>query len=240
MNHSSLKTSAIAITSAVLAGGIVYFVMEQNLARLRAEHERLRAQLAESSQAREAAAVRAESDAERESRAKEKTELLRLRGEVGRLRQQKDEAEKLRKQNNELTAALNRMAPPGNGAPDPEADPERQMAIAHLTDAKQLVLGLLMFAEDNQNSLPASLNQTSNYWGNASRLFTNQFELVLQRPFREVENASATIAVRQKQAWQSKGGWVKAYGFADGHAELKKEPPEGFEAWEQAHIQPPR
>ena len=238
MNGSPLKSSAMAIAAALVAGGLVYFALQANIRRLTAENERLRAQLDESNQAREAALARMESEADRKQREQDKTELLRLRGEVGRLRLQKDEVEKLRQANSELSAALAKTAQSSGVTPDPEQDPERQMAIAHLNDAKQLVLGLLLFAEDNQQSLPATLNQSSNYWGNTSRLFTNQFELVLQRPFREVTNPSAVIAVRQKEAWFSKGSWVKAYGFADGHAEIKKQPPEGFEAWEQAHIQP--
>jgi prepilin-type processing-associated H-X9-DG protein len=32
------------------------------------------------------------------------------------------------------------------------------------------------------------------------------------------------------------GKLVKTYGFADGHAEVKVEPPEGFEAWEKRHM----
>jgi hypothetical protein len=176
----------------------------------------------------------------RDQHEKDQTELLRLRGEVGRLRQQKDELDNLRKQNNELTAALTKSAQSNNKAAEGEADPERQAAIAHMNDARQLVLGLIMFVEDNQQTLPATLNQTSNYWGGASRLITNQFELVLQRPLKDVPNPSQVIAVRQKEAWFSKGNWVKAYGFADGHAEIKRQPAEGFEAWEQAHILPPR
>jgi hypothetical protein len=124
--------------------------------------------------------------------------------------------------------------------PATEQDPERQMAIGHMNDARQLVLGLMLFSEDNQQSIPGTLQQTSNYWGNSIRLHTNQFELVLQRSFREVENPSTVIAIRQKEAWLHKGNWVKVYGFADGHSELKKQPTEGFEAWEQAHIPPPR
>jgi len=239
MNRSTLKSLALGIVAALVGGGLVYLGLQSTISRLMAENDRLRMQLAESNEAHEAARARVKSEADRNQQDQDKTELLRLRGEVNRLRQQKDEVDKLRKQNSELTSTLTKIGQSTNGAPAEEADSERQVAIAHLNDAKQLVLGLLMFADDNQQTLPTTLNQSSNYWGNSSRLLTNQFELVLQRPFREVENPSTVIAVRQKQAWQARGHWVKAYGFADGHAEIKREPPEGFEAWEQAHIQPP-
>ena len=32
---------------------------------------------------------------------------------------------------------------------------------------------------------------------------------------------------------------VKTYGFADGHSEIQNEPPEGLDAFEQAHTFPP-
>jgi len=238
MNSSWLKTLVLSIVSALIAGALVYLFMQRRLWRLQ---EQLIAQTtqADAAKSRSEAADKT-AQVVRDQDEKDQTELLRLRGEVGRLRQQRDESDKVRKQNEELNAALSRMLPVPSGATDPEHDPEQVTAVGHLNDARQLVLGLLMFADDNQQVLPSSLNQTSNYWGNSSRLSTNQFELVLQRPFSEVENPSTVIAVRQKQPWQRQGHWVKAYGFADGHAELKREPPEGFEAWEQAHIQPPR
>ena len=47
-------------------------------------------------------------------------------------------------------------------------------------------------------------------------------------------------AEREKQASIIFGKSMKTYGFADGHSELKNEPPEGFDAWEKQHmIQPP-
>jgi hypothetical protein len=137
---------------------------------------------------------------------------------VGVLRKQKGELEKLRQANAELTAAQARTSQPADETPEPETDPERQRGIEFMNDARQLTLGLIMFAEDNQGALANSLNQTSNYWGGASRLLTNGFELVQLM----------------------KGTRVKVYGFADGHSELKREPAEGFEAWEQQHLAPPR
>jgi hypothetical protein len=70
---------------------------------------------------------------------------------------------------------------------------------------------------------------------------TNEFELVVYGPlnFTNISKPSETIAVREKKASFIGGSWVKAYGFVDAHSEIKKEPPEGFEAWEQAHMLPP-
>ena len=76
---------------------------------------------------------------------------------------------------------------------------------------------------------------------NATLTGTNQFELVVYGSVSpsNISKPSETIAVREKEASFVAGTWVKTYGFVDAHSEIKKEPPEGFEAWEQAHMLPP-
>ncbi len=107
-----------------------------------------------------------------------------------------------------------------------------------MNDAKLLVLGLIMYAADNQKQLPADFNQTSNYWTNANVPLTdpNQFELVLHGSLTNVTNPAETIAVREKQAWINNGNWVKAYGFADGHVIIHAEAGGNFDAWEKQHL----
>src|SRR6187401_1953076 len=114
MNRSTLKSLALAVVAALVTGGLVYLGLQSTINRLTAENERLRAQLAESNQTHEAARARVESEADRKQLEQDKTELLRLRGEVGRLRQQKEEVDKLRKQNSELSAALTKTAQSNN------------------------------------------------------------------------------------------------------------------------------
>lgn len=110
-----------------------------------------------------------------------------------------------------------------------------------MTDAKKLVLQLIMYASDHQDQYPTNINDTTNYWNNADgpMTFQNQFDLVFQGPVSNVTDAANTIAVRGKEPWLQNGKWVKAYGFVDGHSVIMAQPPEGFDAWEQQHIAPP-
>lgn len=82
--------------------------------------------------------------------------------------------------------------------------------------------------------------QTSDYQTNTqSRLTgTNQSELVVQGLLSSITNPMTTIMVREKEPWFINGKRAKAYGFADGHAEIRNEPPEGFEVWEEQHMLP--
>jgi prepilin-type processing-associated H-X9-DG protein len=50
-----------------------------------------------------------------------------------------------------------------------------------------------------------------------------------------IREPSRTIAIREAKPWFSSGKWIKTYGFADGHVEVRPEPPEGFEGWEKQH-----
>ena len=168
-------------------------------------------------------------------------DLLRLRAEVAALRKQAAELNQLREQNRQLHAALqNAQQATSERNTEAEDEQRRQQAIIRMNDAKYLVLGMQMFAADNQNQFPPDLSQTMGYWKHADRAFTNtaNFEQVIFGSSEGITNRVATIAVREKQASFIKGKWLKAYGFVDGHSEIKAEPPEGFEEWEKAHMVP--
>jgi len=230
---------AAALTAAVGTG--VYEARQ--VSRLRSENQSLIAQQEKLTDERDKAlAVAAGKDNELERSQKDKSDLLRLRGEVGWLRRQTNELAGLREANRQLQASVARA---NQAAPRPEAEPEPSPEIkavhAKLNDAKLLVLGLLMYASDNRDRYPDDLMQTTNYLAKGEHRLTgtNQFELVVQGSLKNVAHPGTTIVVREKEASLVKGTWVKAYGFADGHSEYKKEPPEGFDAWEKQHIIPP-
>lgn len=240
MNWINLKSIVAMIAAALVAGMITYLVQQRATDQLRAENQRLAA--AEQSRTAErdiALAFANENADELKRRQGEKAELLRLRGEVGQLRKLAKSAEQLAEQNRALQRALAQVSQT-TPAPEPEADPEKRFAMERLNQSKQLVLGLIMYAGDNADMLPADLNSISNYFGNAaSELFQNHpFELVMQGAITNVSNPSTTIAVRSKTPFVMNGKSAKVYGFADGHAQLLREPEEGFEAWEKARMIP--
>ena len=117
---------------------------------------------------------------------------------------------------------------------------EKAATIAKMDDVKQMVLAMRMFANDNQDQLPGTLEQAmTNYGGNLTR--TNEFELVYRGAVGALTNPDSTILVRETQAHQAlSGNWIKTYGFADGHVEVHTEPDGNFEPWERQHmIAPP-
>lgn len=241
MNWLNFKSIVAMIAAALVAGVITYLVQQRTADQLRAENQKLTADeqslTAERDEALAAAARNADELKRRES---DKAELLRLRGEVSQLRKRAKEADQLAAQNQALQGAL---AQAGQAAPktEPEMDPERRFVVERLNESKMLVLGLFMYAEDHQGMLPTDLHSTSNYWGNGENginLHTNQFELVIQGSLKHVPNPSTTIAVRSQSTFILNGKPVKIYGFADGHAQLLREPEEGFEAWEKARMIP--
>jgi RNA polymerase sigma factor (sigma-70 family) len=240
MNWINAKSIAAIAASALVAGTGTYLVQQQEANRLRNENQSFAALQQQLTGERDAAlTVSTANIDELERLRREKGELLRLRGEVGTLRTQARELEKLREHNRQLQTSLAKVSQAAqHSETDPEADLQRQVVIAKLNDAKLLVLGLHMYASDNQNRLPADINQASNYWANAGHRLTetNQFELVIQGSLTSITNPSTVIAVREKEASLVNGKWVKAYGFADGHSEYKREPPEGFDAWEKQHM----
>jgi len=240
MNWLNLKSITAVIAAAIAAGTGTYLVQQHTADQLRAENQKLVAAEQILTTERDTALAAANSNTdELKRRQSEKDELLRLRGEVGRLRKLAKDAEQLAEQNRALQNALAQASQTAS-RPEPEADPERRFAIERLNQSKHLVLGLIMYAGDNQDMLPTDLNSISNYLGNAAseHLSNNSFELVLQGAITNIANPSTTIAVRSKSPFAMNGKSAKVYGFADGHAELKREPEEGFEAWEKARTIP--
>ena len=240
MNWINLKSATAIVAAALAAGSGTYLAKNHEAKALQQEVQALNAEKTALLTGHNDALAEAESNKAELAKLREnQNDLLRLRAEVTALRKQSAELARLREEKNALQAALREAAQAATKSPsDQENDPERQVAIAKLNDAKLLVLGLLMFANDNQEQFPTDLSQTTNYFKGAERqlTMTNNFELVLQGSINSVPQPATTIAVREKEAMLMKGKWFKAYGFADGHAELKAEPSEGFAEWEKTHI----
>jgi len=166
----------------------------------------------------------------------QENELLRLRGEVASLRQKNSQLTKQTQQAQEQIArqqAPKAVAPPGSDDAPPQPD---QSIPAKANDARGLVFALLKYAGENQTRFPADLNAVgpfldSKYTG------TNSFELVYHGSRDAISDPSSTIIVRESVAWQRPDGrWAKAYGFADGHAEVHTEASGDFGPWEQQRI----
>ena len=129
------------------------------------------------------------------------------------------------------------MGDPTQPLQTPPTTVSSEAAMMKLSNAKQGVLALVMFASDNENQLPTNLVQTSRYLkdGYLDQITTN-FDLLAPGFMTNITSPSTTILLREKQAWQSANGngkWMKSYGFADGHAEIHTEPNGNFDDYEK-------
>lgn len=243
MNWINLKSMAAIAAAAITAGTGTFLVQERQTSRLREEQLNLILQNDEVARERDLAlsAAAANSD-ELQRLQKDKLELLRLRGEVGVLRRQAKEFESLKSEHARLRAALaakDQSLQPLE--PDAPAEGDQAIGIMKLNHAKQFVLGMHLYAADHADRFPDNVEVLVPYFGGAENPALsnlNKFEIVYSGAMTNVSSPASTIVIREKEASFLNGKWVKAYGFADGHSEIKSQPEEGFEAWEQRHMIP--
>jgi hypothetical protein len=233
-----MKTAAAILLAAVVAGVAVYFWQHGQMNTLLAQNADLTAQRDSLTKERDDAVAAAAKSAASGDLSTDKEELLRLRGEVGALRRQTNELNSLRQQNRQLQDAL---AQTKQTAQQNTQTADQQAAMVKMNNAKQLALGLIMYSADHQNNLPNDITDATNYWTdpNLIETFKNQFDLVGRGSLQGLTNAADTIIARERAPAMLNGNWTKVYAFVDGHVEVKQQPPEGFDAWEQQHMMPP-
>jgi RNA polymerase sigma factor (sigma-70 family) len=117
----------------------------------------------------------------------------------------------------------------------------RNAAMQKMSDAKEGVLALLMFASDNQNQFPTNLEQAMLYLkDDSNESIETNFDMVYSGSVAGITNPATTIVLKEKQDWQTpEGKWMKGYGFADGHSEIHTEPNGDFAEFEKEHIVTP-
>jgi RNA polymerase sigma factor (sigma-70 family) len=238
MTATKLK---LGISVLMVAGAATAFVIQhQAQEKLRVENESLTQQLAQLKSDNESLSNQLAAANDSKSLSDEQfNELLKLRSEVGVLRRQLNGLEKLESENRRLHEQI--TAAQGS---QPSEEQQRQIAIAKMNDARSYVLGFIMYASDNHGQFPTNWDQISSYTNKIpAPTGTNDFEIVNQGPLSSYElgtNGSLIILVESPAWLTSNGKWVKAYGFADGHAQIQIEPAEGFDAYEQQHtVSPP-
>jgi hypothetical protein len=234
MTATKIKLGVSAILVACAATALV--LQHQAQEKLRGENEALQQQIAQL-QTDSASLSNQLANAGGSSKLTDDqfNELLKLRGEVGVLRRQTNELGELENENRRLNEQMNAAQNPAL-----TEEQEKEQAIQKLNDAKGYVLGFIMYANDHNGQLPTNWDQISPYTNKFQNVSgTNDFEIVNQGGINEnaFETNAHSIMLIKSAAWlSSEGNWVKAYGFVDGHAQINKEPPEGFDAYEQQHM----
>jgi RNA polymerase sigma factor (sigma-70 family) len=154
-------------------------------------------------------------------------ELLRLRGEVGRLRQQTNLLGTLREEIRHLQASEATTK-------DQSAAEEARFLAGKATminDAKQIGLAFRIYAENNNNQYPTSLAQLDlTHLGN--HLQPDTFEMV--NAGKVSDPSPWSIVLREQSPRLSPQGlWQRVYLMSDGSAQVAIQPGGNFDAWEQ-------
>ena len=167
-------------------------------------------------------------------------ELLRLRSEIGRLRAETHEADKLRGENHLLKATSAAMASPQ--IPRPPAELEAELSTQTINAMKNLCLELPLvlqkFANDHNNQ-PPSLPELRNYFPSTDGrrmpgLYTFTF-------VRDEGPKPDDLLILREEGSRGKldGKMARVYGFRDGSAIEVTSEHGNFDAWEKEHLSTP-
>jgi hypothetical protein len=118
---------------------------------------------------------------------------------------------------------------------------QKQVSIAKMDDAKNLVIQFLLYANDHQGQFPTNFDQVDSYSDKYPTTGTNSFKIVYQGSQAALTKPGNTILIEETEPWPvSNGKWARAYGFADGHSVIQVSANRDFSAFEQQHtFQPP-
>jgi len=169
-------------------------------------------------------------------------ELLRLRGEVARLRLQGTELERVRRENERLQAA--RPNPASSETAEEAAEEEfKRMGRARLDYTKSWGLTFWKYADANNDLMPARLEEAAALFeadDDSGGLTPDHFELVYRGSLKATKDPSRTIVLREKEPFPSVGrpGWNRTYLFADGHSEIHYSESGDFQDWERDRMVP--
>jgi hypothetical protein len=235
-----MKTFKAGLVVAVLiALALLFLLQHQAQVKLRADNAALMQQLAqlqtdsENFSNRLAAAGDAQTLSEQE-----RNELLKLRGEVGVLKNQVGELGKLREENQQLQ----RQATVGQNQAG-QISPEDQFRLNqfHTTDdLKQLGVAMRIYAGDQNGQYATNFYQLNDELGGNTMVtnFMSKYEFVNTGLVNE--SMPDDIIFREQNPHQNpSGGWERIYVFADGRVETQYSDDGNFDAYEKQHMVPP-
>ena len=247
----------LKIAAATVAAGMATAIAVQSHtnAKLRDENQVLRGQAAQAEQLRadNAQLAKSQSNAPAPGLAQEQLmELLQLRSQTGMLKKQLADMTKEREQMAKaIKGKLDELQQAAvNATTDAEEkvkQEQKDIAIAKMNYAKSWMLAFILYANDNNDRFPTSFEQAGRYFQQQDKpgipLTPDMFDVTYQGTESGMTNPgpSAQIVLREKDVTQTPdGGYVKAYGFGDGHSEIHKEATaDAFAAWEAQHLQRP-
>jgi hypothetical protein len=239
-----MKTK-LALTGLAIAAVATPLTYQQvTLNRVRHENRALQERLAQAQPDEQTPGPSAVNKAELDRIQAERLELMRLRSEVARLREQAANFEAVRREIENLRARIASTPSsgvPAEGADDEAAELEKKVGIAKLNLFKSWGLAFILYADANNGRLPATLDEarpflpaTQETQENQSGLQEIDLELISHPQLNRIQHPSTTILARERTPWvNARGRFARTYVFADGHSEIRASPDGDFDAWEQ-------
>lgn len=228
---STLKTLTVGVVSAALFTALV--LQQKKLHEIEAERDRALAEV-------EAATMPSSPTTAPSSSTGVDPELLRLRGEVARLRILSNDVARLTREVNTLRAA---RAADTSRRPETDPDEQRLLGIAKMNYMKGWALAAHLYAESHGGVLPKRFEDAANLLPKEMQLpelNPDHFEFTYQGRLDTLGEPSIYIIAREKDglAMRTERGYMRAYAFADGHSELHFSADGNFEKWEAEHTPP--
>ena len=225
----------------VVAVAIIVFQYQTETA-LRAEIEMLHQQIAQSQTDNESLSNRLAAAADTKSLPDEQlNELLKLRGEVGVLRNQITESGKLREENRQLQSQV--KAEPNSRD---QISPQEQFEL-HRIDMvnamKQLGLAMRIYAGDHNNQYATNFDQLKNELGGVTNfdgnISLNDIQFVNAGVVDDTMPQMIIFSERVPQQQSPNGSWAHIYGLADGSVQTIFGDEQTFEEYEKQHSPQP-
>lgn len=237
---TKIKLTLSAIIVACAATAFVH--QQQTQSKLRGENESLQQQIAQLQTDNENFSNRlAEIGDAKKLSDDQFNELLKLRGEVGVLRQQTNELEKLVEENHRLHSQI--AAEQNQSAP---LSPEEKSELDswHLNNAmRKLGLAMRIYAGDHNGNFPTDFSQlTTNYLTLTSTgklhgdYGLNDFEIINAGLAHDGD--SNIVILRERIPRRESDGWVREYGFADASVTSRFSADGNYDVWEKQHSPP--
>jgi RNA polymerase sigma factor (sigma-70 family) len=243
MKIMTLTKLKLGISTLVLAGAATALVVQyQAQEKLRSENGSLTQQVAQLESDSENFSNRLASAGNSKKLPDDQfNELLRLRGEVGVLRRQLDEAGNLRTENIQIRKELADAVQTLQSLPSPKQALFDKKRIQAINAARYLSLAMRIWAGDNNDKYPTNFSQITNELAGV----TNQtqgldprdaFEFVNAGMFKE--NYPQMLTVREIVPRQAPDGtWERVYGLADGSVHSIVSDTGNFDKWEKEQQQ---
>ncbi|MCS1410393.1 MAG: hypothetical protein M2R45_03585 [Verrucomicrobia subdivision 3 bacterium] len=178
-------------------------------------------------------------------------ELMRLRGEVGPLRAQVRKLKQAMQEREESLKAYREGEEEKRRGLTARREEIRQITIQRMGSAKELALGMLVYANQNKGKFSGRIEDVLTVLAEEeteARAQLNllesdayeRFDFVYSGRFPMDQDPAKTIVLREREPWlNADNRWARIYAFADGHVKVHTSDDPDFSEWEAERMPMP-